>query len=102
MLLLLLLRPFVDEAIHLLTWAISQLCRQIGTVPAEVVEIFRAGTDPAVAELLSALSAVVQSFNTAFFLNQRSRRDTKSATASVYANVPQGAKVPECPGARDE
>jgi len=57
-----------DETPHLLRWAISQLCRQSGTVPAEVVKLFGAGTEPAVNELISALSAVVQPFDAVFLL----------------------------------
>ena len=57
-----------DETPHLLRWAISQLCRQSGGVPDEVVQLFKAGTEPALAALMSAFSAVARSFTTVFLL----------------------------------
>jgi Cdc6-like AAA superfamily ATPase len=57
-----------DETPHLLRWALSQLCRQSGGVPVEVVQLFEAGTEPALATLISAFSAVARSFTMVFLL----------------------------------
>ena len=57
-----------DEAVPFLRWLIYQLCRQADIIPHHVYQIYMQGTEPSLAELLTALDDVLEHYETVFVL----------------------------------
>jgi hypothetical protein len=57
-----------DEASPFLRWVICQLCRQSQSVPAQIYELYKAGTEPSHEELLYALEIVLDNFDVAYLV----------------------------------
>ncbi|KAK3331755.1 hypothetical protein B0T19DRAFT_413912 [Cercophora scortea] len=56
-----------DESVPFLTWVLGQLCRQTSDdIPSALHDLYRAGCDPKISELLDALEAVLTRFTIAF------------------------------------
>jgi hypothetical protein len=51
-----------DEAIHLLRWAIGQLCRKTQSIPRQIKALYDEGCDPTLAELLNGLELLIMRF----------------------------------------
>ena len=57
-----------DETNHCLRWILSQLCRQLHSLPSEIREMYQRGEQPATRDLLNALAAVTRCFDTVYIL----------------------------------
>jgi len=57
-----------DEAAPLLKWVIDRLCREADVVPQCLYQLFRYGAEPSLADLLHALEAILQEFQTVYLV----------------------------------
>jgi len=55
-----------DEAAHFLGSLLNQLCRQSGLVTPEIYKMYKAGSEPNLSELLTALEGMLAHFDTVY------------------------------------
>jgi hypothetical protein len=55
-----------DEAVPILRWLVSQLCRKIDWVPGSVYKMYKQGGEPSLVELLQALTELLEKFDTVY------------------------------------
>lgn len=57
-----------DEAVPLLRWVVSQLCRQLRLIPSDIVRLFELNHHPSISHLLDALQLILEEFETVFVI----------------------------------
>ena len=86
-----------DEAVPLLRWTISQLCRQANQIPKTINQAFKNGRAPNVTDLLNALEEILEHFDTVFVVvdavDESEPRDLLLLVLKDLVSKPRFAKL---------
>ncbi|KAK0641394.1 hypothetical protein B0T16DRAFT_496113 [Cercophora newfieldiana] len=86
-----------DETIPFLRWSVSQLCRKAASIPIQVYDIFKLGTQPTLTQLLVSLEAVLQYFGAVFVtvdaVDESQQRQNLLDVLVDLANDPRFSKL---------